>query len=108
MAFDPLKPFNHLPLLPPKEDVESKAVLRKTISAGRALAELKGLGQTIPNQAMLVNTLILQEAKASSEIENIVTTNDALFRAFAAGSGQIDPDTKLMRGLRNVKPRLNT
>jgi len=94
MTFDPLKPHNDLPPLPPKVDVETKAVLRKAIAAGRALAELKGLGETIPNQAMLINTLILQEAKASSEIENIITTNDALFRAFTAGSGQFDPATK--------------
>ncbi len=94
MTFDPLKPFNNLPLLPPKADVETKAVLRKAIAAGRALAELKGLGETIPNQSMLINTLILQEAKASSEIENIITTNDALFKAFTAASQQFDPATK--------------
>ncbi|MBN1106434.1 MAG: Fic family protein [Deltaproteobacteria bacterium] len=94
MAFDPLKPFNDLPPLPPNADVETKAVLKKAIAAGRALAELKGLGSTIPNQALLVNSLILQEAKASSEIENIITTNDALFRAYTAKAGQIDPATK--------------
>jgi Fic family protein len=94
MSFNPLKPYNELPLLPPKIDVETKAVLKKTISAGRTLAELKGLGATIPNQSMLVNTLILQEAKASSEIENIVTTNDALFKAFTASSSHVDPATK--------------
>jgi Fic family protein len=68
MSFDPEKPYNDLPLLPPKAELETKAILRKTISAGRALAELKGLGETIPNQAILVNSIILQEAKASSEI----------------------------------------
>jgi Fic family protein len=94
MAFDPKKPFNDLPLLPPAFDVETKAVLKKTIAAGRALAELKGVGDTIPNQALLIDSLILQEAKASSEIENIVTTNDALFRAFAAKTSNIDPATK--------------
>lgn len=94
MAFDPRKPFNDLSLLPPRFDLETKAVLRKTITAGRALAELKGLGGTIPNQALLVDSLILQEAKASSEIENILTTNDALFKAFTAKTSQIDPATK--------------
>ena len=63
MSFDPEKPYNDLPLLPPKEEIETKATLRKAISAGRALAELKGLGETIPNQAILVNSIILQEAK---------------------------------------------
>lgn len=94
MTFNPREPYNDLPLLPPNADVETKAVLRKAISAGRALAELKGMGETIPNQALLIDSLILQEAKASSEIENIVTTSDALFRAFAAKTGKIDPATK--------------
>ena len=88
MKFDPNKPFDDLPLLPPKVDVETKPVLK------RALAELKGLGGTIPNQALLVNSLILQEAKASSEIENVITTNDALFRAFTAKTSRVDPATK--------------
>jgi Fic family protein len=94
MPFDPLKPYNDLPLLPPREDIETRAVLKKAISAGRALAELKGLGETIPNQSILVNSIILQEAKASSEVENIITTNDALFRAFSAKTSQIDAPTK--------------
>ena len=94
MPFDPAKPNNALPLLPPKADLETKAVLKKAITANKALAELKGLGQTIPNQTMLVNTITLQEAQASSEIENIITTADALFRAFSAQTGQIDPATK--------------
>ena len=94
MPFDPAKPYNALPLLPPKADLETKAVLKKAIAANKALAELKGLGQTIPNQTMLVNTITLQEAQASSEIENIITTADALFRAFTAQTGQIDPATK--------------
>jgi len=94
MAFDHLKPYNDLPLLPPSKNIETKAILKKAISAGRALAELKGLGETIPNQAILVNSIILQEAKASSEVENIITTHDALFRAFTAKTSQIDPATK--------------
>ncbi len=81
-------------MLPPKVEIETKATLKKVISAGRALAELKGLGGTIPNQTILVNSIILQEAKASSEIENIVTTHDALFQAFSAKTSQIDPATK--------------
>lgn len=94
MSFNPQKPYNDLPLLPPKADIETKAILKKAITAGRALAELKGLGDTIPNQSILMNSVILQEAKASSEIENIITTNDALFLAFSAKTGQIDPATK--------------
>jgi len=94
MKFDPNKPFNDLPPLPSNEDVETKPVLKKAITANRALAELKGLGGTIPNQALLVNSLILQEAKASSEIENVITTNDALFKAFTAKTSRVDPATK--------------
>jgi len=94
MSFDPQKPYNDLPLLPPKQDIETRNILRKTITAGRALAELKGLGKTIPDQSMLVNLVVLQEAKASSEIENIITTNDALFRAFTAKTSRVDPATK--------------
>ncbi len=94
MAFDPKIPYNDLSPLPPPVEVETKAVLRRAAAAGRALAELKGVGQTIPNQAMLVTSLVLQEARASSEIENIVTTNDALFRAFSSDSASIDPATK--------------
>ena len=94
MAFDRKVPYNDLPLLPPRAEIETKAVLKKVASAGRSLAELKGLGATIPNQSILVNSLVLREAKASSEIENIVTTNDALYRAFTASSSKVDPATK--------------
>jgi Fic family protein len=94
MAFDPNIPYNDLPPLPPNVDVETKRILKKVISARSALAELKGLGTAIPNQALLVDSLILQEAKASSEIENIITTSDALFQAFAAKTKNIDPATK--------------
>jgi len=94
MSFDPTCPYNGLPSLPPRGNLESRAILRKTISAGRALAELKGLGQTIPEQAILINSIILQEAKASSEVENIITTTDKLFQAFTAKSGRFDPATK--------------
>jgi len=59
MSFKPEKPYNDLPLLPPEAEIETKATLKKAISAGRALAKLKGLGETIPNQAILVNSIIL-------------------------------------------------
>lgn len=94
MPFDPARPYNDLPPLPPQANVETTAVLKKTITAGRALAELKGVGETIPNQSILVNSLALQEAQASSEVENIVTSTDALFEAFSASDKEIDPATK--------------
>ncbi len=68
-------------LLPLAFEVETKEVLKKTTTASRALAELKSIAKTIPNAAILTNTLVLQESKDSSEIENIITTHDELFRA---------------------------
>ncbi|MEY3767567.1 MAG: hypothetical protein RLZZ11_637, partial [Cyanobacteriota bacterium] len=66
--------------LPPPVELETVAVMRALAAANRALAELKGRAATIPNQGILIDTLALQEAKASSEIENIVTTQDELFQ----------------------------
>ena len=59
---------------------DTPPILKRLASASRALAELKGVAASIPNQSILINTLGLQEAKDSSEIENIVTTHDDLFR----------------------------
>ena len=67
--------------LPPKANLETINILKKLNLAHRALAELKGVASTIPNQEILINTLALQEAKDSSAIENIITTHDDLFRA---------------------------
>lgn len=92
--FDPAKPYNALPLLPPRADVESRHVLRTCIGARAALAELKQAGDLIPNQAVLINTIPLLEARASSEIENIVTTTDALFRYAQLDERNADPATK--------------
>ncbi|MBN2424727.1 MAG: Fic family protein [Calditrichaceae bacterium] len=118
MDFDPDKPYNDLPLLPPKFELENRDILRKAITANTALAELKGLGASIPNQNILINSLTLQEAKHSSEIENVITTNDALYKAFTAKTSKIDPATKevlhyreaLWEGYKKVKKRriLNT
>ncbi len=71
----------HIPTLPLPYDVESKAVLKQLSSAHRRLAELKGIAETIPNEHILISTLTLQEAKDSSEVENIVTTQDDLYKA---------------------------
>jgi Fic family protein len=70
-------------LLPPVdlERYETRAVLKKATLASRYLAELEGVASSMPNEAILINTLALQEAKHSSEIENIVTTHDELFKA---------------------------
>ena len=79
--YNPLVPYNELPDLPPLVDIESKAILRKVISASRALSELKGAIRNLPNPLLFIDTINLQEAQASSAIENIITTQDALFQA---------------------------
>ena len=94
MPFDPQMPYNDLPLLPPPGDLETRAVLKKAIAANKALAELKGAGELIPDQSLLIQAIGLQEAKLSSEIENIVTTNDELYRAFADQGQRTNPHTK--------------
>jgi Fic family protein len=66
--------------LPPRQDIETKRVLKQLPVAHAALAELKGIAQSIPNQQILINTLALQEAKDSSAIENIITTHDELYK----------------------------
>ena len=88
-------PFNNLPFLPPlREKIESIKVLRQLINSSVALAELKGLVNTLPNPNILLNAVILKEASASSEIENIVTTQDRLYQALSAKGIQIDLATK--------------
>jgi len=86
-------PYNDLPRLPPNVDMETKPVLRQCIRARAALAELKQAAELIPNSAILINTLPLLEARASSEIENIVTTADKLFRHLQAEK-TADPATR--------------
>jgi Fic family protein len=82
MRHNSLKPYNTLPDLPPKNvDIETKEILKKNISASRALSELKGAIKNLPNPFLFIDTINLQEAQASSAIENIITTQDALFQA---------------------------
>ncbi len=92
--FNKNEPYNDLPLLPPKVELETKKVLKQAIAATRVLAELKGRADEIPNQSMLINAITLQEAKDSSEIENIVTTDDNLYQAFSANTNTTDAQTK--------------
>lgn len=70
-----------LPMLPLKGEIETRAILKKLARAHQALAELKGVAASMPNQSILISTLSLQEAKDSSEIENIITTHDDLYRS---------------------------
>ncbi|MDP3744913.1 MAG: Fic family protein [Methylotenera sp.] len=91
--WQPDQPYLSLPPLPPKVDVETRTILKRCITARAALAELKQAAELIPNQAVLINTLPLLEAGASSEIENIVTTTDKLFQ-HVRNEEQADPATK--------------
>jgi Fic family protein len=86
-GWKPDRPYNELPRLPPAVDLETKPVLKQCITARAALAELKQAAELIPNPAMLINTLPVLEARASSEIENIVTTADKLFQHLHADAG---------------------
>lgn len=72
-----------IPSLPLQQDLDTIAILKQLNRANRKLAELKGLALTIPNENILIDTLVLQEAKESSEVENIVTTHDELYQADA-------------------------
>jgi len=113
MKIHPEVPYNDLPLLPPKAELETQSVLKKAITANRALSELNSLGNSIPNQAILISAISLQEAKASSEIENIITTNDTLYRAITAKKNNVDGATKeviryreaLWEGFSNLKQK---
>ncbi|WP_164739545.1 protein adenylyltransferase Fic [Xanthomonas arboricola] len=80
LVFNPEQPYNALPPLPPAGDIETRALLKACIVARTALAELKQATTLLPNPAVLINTIPILEAQASSEIENIVTTTDDLFR----------------------------
>ena len=108
----PDRPYNDLPPLPPAVDLESKPVLKQCVTARAALAELKQAAELIPNPAMLINTLPLLEARSSSEIENIVTTADKLFRHLQADASA-DPATRealryrraLLEGVKTLKTR---
>jgi Fic family protein len=106
------QPYDGLPTLPPIVDLESKVILRQCIRSRAALAELKRAAELLPNQGVLINTLPLLEARASSEIENIVTTTDRLFQ-FRNFGDQADAATKealrygaaLLEGFRSLEQR---
>jgi len=81
--------FNKLDKLPPnREKVETIQILRQLSKSSKALGELKGIAQTMPNQAMLINAVVLQEAKDSSAIENIITTQDEIYKALISKTKQ--------------------
>jgi len=95
IKFDRKIPFNQLPLLPPDDNkILTKEVLLSLAKANRSLGKLDGISQKLPNPSMLVNTISLQEAKSSSEIENIFTTDDELYKAISTTDTTISPTAK--------------
>src|SRR5690242_6814207 len=94
MAFSPLQPYNDLPLLPPIEELETRDILKASIQANKALARLDGSLSQLPNPSILLDSIGLQEAKVSSEIENIVTTHDELYQYAVAERVAGDTATK--------------
>ena len=111
--WNPKLAYNQLPDLPPVDELETKEILKQAINARAALAELKQAAELIPNQSMLINTLPIMEARASSEIENIVTTTDKLFQSLQLDSEEQDSATKealqyrtaLFSGFNSLKER---
>lgn len=95
IPYDRTEPYNHLPLLPPEDEkILTIEVLQSLNTANKALAELKGFARKLPNQGMLVNTIALREAKASTEIENIFTTDDELYRALSGSDESLKGNAK--------------
>lgn len=94
MKYTPNKPYNSLVALPPKIELETKELLKAAIAANRALAKLDGSIKQLPNPSVLIDTIGLQEAKASSEIENIITTHDELYQSAVADRKIEDSATK--------------
>lgn len=94
MVWSPEEPYNDLPLLPPSPEFETRAVLKAAIKARAALASMDEATKRMPNPMVLVNTLSLLEAQASSEIENIVTTTDELFRFAQHATDAASAETK--------------
>lgn len=81
MNFNKDLPYNGLPDLPPTANLQTPEIFKLAIHANKLLAELKGYCQTVPNPDLLLNTIVLQESKESNAIENIVTTQDELYKA---------------------------
>lgn len=102
IRFNPEIPFNDLPPLPPEMEIETTPVLKKTITASRALSELKGAITNLPNPNLFIDTIQLQEAQASSAIENIITTQDELFKFSIAEKKTINPAVKEVLHYKNA------
>ena len=93
-AYDPKRPYNELPTLPPAAELETLSVMRALNLASRSLANLNGTALSVPNPQLLIDAFAITEAVASSEIENVNTTSDELFRYMAVGNERASDATK--------------
>lgn len=113
MKWNPDIPYDHLPMLPPSTELETKAVLKQCVKSRTAVERINQAVDHLPNPSLLINILPLLEARASSEIENIVTTSDAMFKSSLLEGGATDPATKeamsyreaLYAGFKNISER---
>ena len=105
MNIDPNHPNNSLPFLPPDINLETPEIWRACNAANISLARLREAGNLIPNQDILISSIPLMEAAASSGIENIFTTSDTLYRALSLPNETVDPATKEVL---NYRSALNT
>ncbi len=94
MSWNPEQPYNELPLLPPQAELETPRVLKQCILSRTALEKVNQAADFLPNKELLINIMPLLEARASSEIENIITTTDRLFRSSAVEKNSTDSATK--------------
>lgn len=94
--------YNELPHLPPNIELETKDILKQAIKANKELARLKGYCSLLPNDSILLSSIILKEATASSEIENIITTQDELYKALLSKDKIIDTQTKEVLNYRSA------
>ena len=103
---------HELKMLPPEENFRTVRILEQLARTNRALAELKGYARTIPNQHILINAITINEAKNSSEIENIVTTHDEIYKAMTQSNYKnesakevVDYRSTIWRGYSLVKEK---
>lgn len=94
MEFNGEMPYNDLAFIPPTVELETKEILKQALKSNKILAELKGFAELLPEKNIIINSIILQEAKDSSEIENIVTTHDELYREISVHKTNINPAIK--------------
>lgn len=94
IKYDREIPHNNLPLIPPSDSIITTEVLKAVNNANKQLYLLKGIAKRLPNQSMLVNTMVLRESKASTQIENIFTTEEELYKAISGDDMSLSGNAK--------------